>query len=116
MSVPVANIKVVNQTTQVTGTGIMCEKISLIILLQESLRASSGMNNVGLIARALLLKNNPSLDEEESVKWQTLQVSAMSIGSFFGRVLIGIYPSRAQYFSQLSNFLSDRCDGRHCKA
>lgn len=69
-------------------------KQTRIISLQESLRDdSSGINNVGLVARALLLKSNPTLDEEENVRWQTLQVSAMSIASCFGRILIGFCPS-----------------------
>ena len=50
----------------------------------------SGINNVGLMARALVLKNNPSPDEQENVKWQTLQVSTLSIASCIGRILIGI--------------------------
>ena len=54
------------------------------------------MNNVGLMARALVLKDNPSLDEQENAKWQALQVSAMSIASCFGRILIGICLSGAQ--------------------
>ena len=42
------------------------------------------------MARALVLKNNPSPDEQENVKWQTLQVSTLSIASCIGRILIGI--------------------------
>ena len=43
------------------------------------------------MARALVLKDNPSPNEEEYVKWQTLQVSALSIASCIGRILIGIF-------------------------
>jgi len=42
------------------------------------------------MARALALKDNASPDERENVKWQTLQVSTLSIASCVGRILIGI--------------------------
>ena len=41
------------------------------------------------MARALALKGNTSLDERENAKWQTLQVSTLSIASCIGRILIG---------------------------
>lgn len=52
-----------------------------------------GMNNVGLMARALVFKGNAASGEEESMKWQALQVSTLSIASCAGRILIGIFPS-----------------------
>jgi MFS family permease len=45
------------------------------------------------MACALALKDNPDAGEEENVKWQTLQVSTLSIASCIGRILIGIFPS-----------------------
>ena len=41
------------------------------------------------MARALALKDGASPDEGENVKWQTIQVSTLSIASCTGRVLIG---------------------------
>ena len=45
------------------------------------------------MTRALVLKDNTSLDEEENVKWQTLHVSMLSIANCIGRILIGILPT-----------------------
>lgn len=50
----------------------------------------SGINNVGLMSRALVLKGGANPDEQEYMKWQTLQVSTMSIASCVGRIAIGI--------------------------
>ena len=73
--------------------------------MQEALRRWNppGINNVGLMARALVLKDNPSPDEEEYVKWQTLQVSTLSIASCIGRILIGIFLHGAP-FSDVQTF------------
>ena len=46
------------------------------------------------MTRALALKDNASPDERENVKWQTLQVSTLSIASCLGRILIGISLSK----------------------
>ena len=46
------------------------------------------------MARALVLVSDASSDEQENVKWQTLQVSTLSIASSIGRILIGNYLSR----------------------
>lgn len=43
------------------------------------------------MARALVLKDNASPDEEENAKWQTFHVSMLSIASCIGRILIGIF-------------------------
>jgi MFS family permease len=51
---------------------------------------ASDINNVGSIAQALLAHNNPTYDEAESAIWQAAQVSAISLASFSGRILIGI--------------------------
>ena len=55
------------------------------------------------MARALVLKDNASPDEEENVRWQTLHVSMLSIASCIGRIFIGIlppeyYPHKARTF------------------
>ena len=62
------------------------------------MRGALGINNIGLVARVLMLKNNPTFDEEEIVKWQTLQVSALSIASSSGRLLTGTLLSAIQSF------------------
>jgi hypothetical protein len=69
---------------------------------------SSGITNLGLMARALVLKHNANSSEEENVKWQTLQVATMGIANSLGRISIGIYPSEAQPFSMQPNILLDR--------
>jgi len=68
------------------------------------------------MARALTLKDNPSPDERENMKWQTLQVSTLSIASCVGRILIGIHLSELLLFCDDSNLLSDRCNCRLWKA
>jgi len=68
------------------------------------------------MARALILKDNANLDEREKMKWQTLQVSALSIASCVGRILIGTRLSESLLFCNDLNFLSDRCDCRLWKA
>jgi hypothetical protein len=45
---------------------------------------------VGSIAQALLAHDNPAYDEAESAAWQAAQVSAISLASFCGRIVIGI--------------------------
>ena len=45
---------------------------------------------MGSIAQALLAHSNPAYDERESAIWQAAQVSAISLASFSGRILIGI--------------------------
>lgn len=53
------------------------------------------------MARALALKDNASPDEVECVKWQTLQVSTLSIASCIGRISIGISPPCDTIFVRL---------------
>lgn len=93
---PIFKARVTDQTTQVTGSGIMCEPSRLIPAYASGVETAkfSGINNVGLMTRALILKDDPSPDERESVKWQTLQVSTLSIASCIGRILIGNCLSR----------------------
>ncbi|KAJ3571673.1 hypothetical protein NP233_g3602 [Leucocoprinus birnbaumii] len=58
-----------------------------------SLLAGTGLmyiSNVGAMSQILYAKNNPKYDEVEVAKWQTTQVSTISIMSFSGRLLIGI--------------------------
>ena len=64
------------------------------------------------MARALALKDNASPDERENVKWQTLQVSTLSIASCIGRIVIGICLSELPLFYDVTNILSDRCNRR----
>ena len=64
------------------------------------------------MARALALKGGASPDERENVKWQTLQVSSMSIASCIGRILIGIFLLGVQfYFHKVQLVLNRRHGG-----
>ena len=49
----------------------------------------TGINNVGLVAQSLYAKGSPVYDEVESYKFQTLQVSAVSVMNCVGRISIG---------------------------
>jgi len=49
----------------------------------------AGINNVGLVAQSLYAKGTPVYDEVESFKYQTLQVSAVSVMNCVGRISIG---------------------------
>ena len=60
------------------------------------LSTTSDINNVGSIAQALLAHTNPTYDEAESAIWQAAQVSAISLASFSGRILIGIVADTAK--------------------
>lgn len=65
-----------------------------------SLLSGSGImwiNNVGLMARALLLESDAGPDDIEYVKWQTLHVSTLSVASCVGRLLIGVIADFAKY-------------------
>lgn len=97
----------------------MCERRTQRTFIRKALRRhnSSGINNVGLMARALTLKDGATPDEQENVKWQTLQVSTMSVASCVGRMLIGICPSEMWLSLRCSNLLfMGRCNSRFCKA
>lgn len=64
------------------------------------------------MACALALKDGTSPDEWENVKWQTLQVSTLSIASCVGRVLIGIRLPGLVLIYDGPNPLLDRRDCR----
>lgn len=49
------------------------------------------INNVGSISQALFAKGNTEFDEFESAKWQSMQVSILSIANCLGRIFIGIF-------------------------
>ncbi|KAH8115676.1 MFS general substrate transporter [Phellopilus nigrolimitatus] len=58
-----------------------------------SLMSGTGLmyiNNVGSISQALFAKGNPDFDEIESAKWQSMQVSIISIANCLGRILSGV--------------------------
>ena len=107
MSISVTTLKVNNRLSQVAGSASMCEREkSYYCEVEGSLRPQdfSGINNVGLMARALVVKNHPSTrDEKEDAKWQTLQVLTLSIASCIGRISIGICLSGA-HNSNMTNF------------
>jgi len=48
------------------------------------------INNVGSITQALLAKDNPVYDDIESSRWQSIQVSTVSIMNCTGRICMGI--------------------------
>ncbi|KAF9652133.1 MFS general substrate transporter [Thelephora ganbajun] len=81
------------QSPSITGLALMRTIDFWILFCIMSLLTGSGImwiNNVGLMARALVLKDNASPDERENMKWQALQVSTLSIASCVGRILIGV--------------------------
>lgn len=47
------------------------------------------INNVGLIAQALIANGNPDYDDVKAAQLQALQVSTISIMNCSGRILIG---------------------------
>ena len=67
----------------------MCKTLSCISL-HHFVNTVLDINNVGSIAQALLAHRKPDYDEAESAIWQAAQVSAISLASFSGRILIGI--------------------------
>ncbi|KAF9782320.1 major facilitator superfamily domain-containing protein [Thelephora terrestris] len=81
------------QLPSITGLTLMRTIDFWVLFWIMSLLIGSGImwiNNVGLMARALALKENADAGEEENVRWQTLQVSTLSIASCVGRILIGV--------------------------
>jgi len=81
------------QLPNITGLALVRTIDFWLLFCIMSLLAGSGMmwiNNVGLMARALVLQDNASPDEREYMKWQTLQVSTLSIASCIGRISIGV--------------------------
>lgn len=58
-----------------------------------SLLSGTGLmwiNNVGSIVQALLAKDNPDYGDSESSRWQSIQVSTVSIMNCTGRIFVGI--------------------------
>jgi len=88
------------QPPNITGLAMMRTINFWILFWIVSLLCGSGImwiNNIGLMARALALKDGARPDEQEHVKWQTLQVSTMSVASCLGRVLIGVAADFAKH-------------------
>ena len=75
----------------------MSKKKSVHLVIANP-RNHPGVNNLGLMARALLLGDGASPSEEENAKWQTHLVSTLSIANCLGRVLIGISLLKQSYF------------------
>ncbi|KAI5117521.1 hypothetical protein M0805_009529 [Coniferiporia weirii] len=64
-----------------------------LLFTMLSLLSGTGLmyiNNVGSISQALFAKGNPDFDEIESAKWQSMQVSIISIANCLGRILSGV--------------------------
>ena len=68
---------------------VSCVNSSDFSVDRELIGKHLGINNVGLVAQSLYAKNFPVYDEVESFKFQTLQVSAVSVMNFVGRICIG---------------------------
>ena len=47
------------------------------------------INNVGSMSRSLYAHNSSEYDEAQALRWQTAQVSVISLTNFGGRILIG---------------------------
>ncbi|THH01153.1 hypothetical protein EW145_g6962 [Phellinidium pouzarii] len=64
-----------------------------LLFTMLSLLSGTGLmyiNNVGSISQALFAQGNPEFDEIESAKWQSMQVSIISIANCLGRILSGV--------------------------
>lgn len=64
-----------------------------LLFIITSLLSGTGVmwiNNVGSVAQALLAKGNPDYDDVESSRWQSIQVSTVSVMNFAGRICIGV--------------------------
>lgn len=71
-----------------------------ILFWTTSLLAGSGImwiNNVGLIARALMAQSDTGSDDLEYAKWQTVHVASFSIASCAGRIIIGLIADFAKH-------------------
>ncbi|CAL1713241.1 unnamed protein product [Somion occarium] len=67
-------------TIFLTGTGLMC--------------------NVGLISQALYANAVPTYDEREAAKWQSAQVSTVSISNCLGRIIIGVIADSSHHLME----------------
>ena len=72
-----------------SGVGLMCKSPRFSSVSPGLIDYHTGINNVGLIAQSLYAKNIPVYDEVDSFKFQTLQVSAVSVMNCVGRIFIG---------------------------
>lgn len=71
---------------------LSCPDFWLLFSLLSLLSGTGLMyiNNVGSISQALFAQGNPDFDPAESVKWQGMQVSIISVANCLGRVLSGV--------------------------
>ena len=67
----------------------MCKSLQFAWVDRELIAWDPGINNVGLVAQSLYAKAAPVYDEVESFKFQTSQVSAVSVTNCMGRISIG---------------------------
>ena len=68
------------------------------------------INNVGTISQVLYVHQNSKYDEVKASDWQTTQVSLISLMSFSGRILIGIFfskPLSSSYLFFFKGLISD---------
>ncbi|KAH8104557.1 MFS general substrate transporter [Cristinia sonorae] len=75
------------------GLGLATSTKFWLLFTVNSLLAGTGLmyiNNVGLIAQALLANGNPDYDNRQSAQLQALQVSTISVMNCSGRILIGL--------------------------
>lgn len=83
-----------SELPDISGRELLMNRDFLLLFVILALLSGVGLmwiNNVGLVAQSLYAKNTPVYDEVESFKFQTLQVSAVSVMNCAGRITIGIF-------------------------
>lgn len=83
-----------NEVPDISGWQLLMNRDFWLLFIILALLSGVGLmwiNNVGLVAQSLYAKNTPVYDEVESFKFQTLQVSAVSVMNCLGRITIGTF-------------------------
>jgi hypothetical protein len=79
--------------TNMFGRGLAKSRDFWLLFVILSLLSGTGVmyiNNVGSMSQALYAKESPAYDDVEASKWQTTQVSTISIMNCAGRIIIGL--------------------------
>ncbi|KIL59181.1 hypothetical protein M378DRAFT_15039 [Amanita muscaria Koide BX008] len=79
--------------TNMFGTGLFKSSDFWLLFVIMSLLSGTGVvyiNNVGSMSQVLYAKQNAKYDDIEASKWQTTQVSVISVMSCAGRIIIGL--------------------------
>ncbi|EJD00756.1 MFS general substrate transporter [Fomitiporia mediterranea MF3/22] len=85
--------RVIEVLQEVHGKGLLLSGDFWLLFCIMSLLAGTGLmyiNNVGSISQALFAQGDPDFDPVESAKWQSTQVSIISLANFIGRILSGV--------------------------